>query len=640
MYECYRNRLLPALLLLTGANAWGAGPVFNILDYGARNDGSASATAAIRSAIQAAKAAGGGTVFVPAGKYVTGPIELVSNLVLHIDAGATLWFQASSEPPLMKGRWLGTECITPMPLIGGANLENVAITGRGTVTTAQEDWRKLASLPEATGFWTSVLQRLELKQPVPAEDFQKAARSFRPMFIGTTESRNVLIEGIRILGAPYWAIHVLYSEKVVIRDVAIETYGAGADGIDIDSCRDVRISNCYLDTGDDSICLKSGKDADGRRVNRPTENVTITNCVVHHGHGGVALGSETSGGIRNVVASNIVCKGTEKGVRIKSTRGRGGVVENIRFQNWTMEDVGEGIHVTGYYRTTPQEPASERTPVFRNIAISNMTIKDSPIVINIEGLPEMPISGLRISDVIASGKNGMRAYNTLALELHNVQVNAERGPAFLIRDSKDLELDGVSTRKPLADMPVIRLDHCPGAIVRGSRAFADTGTFLSVAPGELKSVALVGDTLGGARKATEETPTDFWGMPAPGATAPARAPAAAAGAVSGKWVAEVLTRGGGSQQTTFDFKMDGAKLTGTVATSRMREREITEGKVTGNDISFAVIEKIQDMEQKTVYNGKVAGNEIKFASQLQMPPGGMGGFIPEPPTEFTAKRAP
>jgi polygalacturonase len=414
-----------------------------------------------------------------------------------------------------------------MPLIGGANLENVAITGRGTVTTAQEDWRKLASLPEATGFWTSVLQRLELKQPVPAEDFQKAARSFRPMFIGTTESRNVLIEGIRILGAPYWAIHVLYSEKVVIRDVAIETYGAGADGIDIDSCRDVRISNCYLDTGDDSICLKSGKDADGRRVNRPTENVTITNCVVHHGHGGVALGSETSGGIRNVVASNIVCKGTEKGVRIKSTRGRGGVVENIRFQNWTMEDVGEGIHVTGYYRTTPQEPASERTPVFRNIAISNMTIKDSPIVINIEGLPEMPISGLRISDVIASGKNGMRAYNTLALELHNVQVNAERGPAFLIRDSKDLELDGVSTRKPLADMPVIRLDHCPGAIVRGSRAFADTGTFLSVAPGELKSVALVGDTLGGARRATEETPTDFWGMmPVPAATAPARAPAA------------------------------------------------------------------------------------------------------------------
>jgi polygalacturonase len=279
----------------------------------------------------------------------------------------------------------------------------------------------------------------------------------------------------------------------------------------------VIISNCYLDTGDDDICLKSGRDADGLRVNRPTENVTITNCVMHRGHGGVAIGSETSGGIRNVVASNIVCKGTERGIRIKSTRGRGAVIENLRFDNWTMEDVPEAIHVTGYYSFTPLEPVSERTPVFRDIAISNMTIKNSHQVANIEGLPELPMSGIRISDVIATGRNGIRAYNTTSLELHNVQVDAGREPAFLIRDSKDLELDGVTSRKPLADMPVIRLDHCPGAIVRGSRVFAGTGTFLSVASGELKSVALVGNTLGGARKATEETATDYWGMPAPAA---------------------------------------------------------------------------------------------------------------------------
>jgi hypothetical protein len=188
-----------------------------------------------------------------------------------------------------------------------------------------------------------------------------------------------------------------------------------------------------------------------------------------------------------------------------------------------MEDVPEAIHVTGYYSFTPLEPVSERTPVFRDIAISHLTIKNSHQVANIEGLPEMPISGLRISDVIASGRNGIRAYNTVALELHNVQVDTGRGPAFLIRDSKDLELDGVTSRKPLPDMPVVRLDNCPGAIVRGSRAFAGSGTFLATAPGELNSLTLTGNTLNRARKATEEVATDYWGLPAPTVSAPAAA---------------------------------------------------------------------------------------------------------------------
>jgi len=159
---------------------------------------------------------------------------------------------------------------------------------------------------------------------------------------------------------------------------------------------------------------------------------------------------------------------------------------------------------------TAEEPVSDRTPVFRNIAISNMTINRSRVAINIEGLPEMPILGLRISNVIASAKAGMKADNTVALELHNVQVNADDGPAFLVRDSKELELDAVSTRKPLPGAPVIRLDRCPGAIVRGSKAFAGTGTFLSVGPGEMKSVVSQGNTLGNARQAAEEAAANFW----------------------------------------------------------------------------------------------------------------------------------
>jgi polygalacturonase len=459
-------------------------------------------------------------VYVPAGKYVTGPIELVSNLVFEIDAGAVLRFEASrADLSYTKGRLEGTECITPVPLIGGHDLENVTIRGRGTITTDNAQWMNLVRQPDAVAartVWMGILKALELKQPVPPEDFQKAAPALRPSFIRAMESKNILIEGIHIVGSSMWVIHILYSQKVVIRDVIIETFpGANTDGMDIDSSQDVLISNCYLDTGDDAICLKSGRDADGLRVNRPTANVTITNCTVHHGHGAVVLGSETSGGFHNIVASNIVCQGTEKGVRIKSTRGRGGLIENVRFDHWTMDSVDEAINVTNYYTRGPEEPVSQRTPVFRNIAISNMTINHSPLMINIEGLPEMPVAGLQISDVIASGKVGMRAHDTLAMELHNVQVNPEFGPAFLIRDSKELEMDHVSTRTPVAGSPVIRLDRCPDAIVRGSRASAGTGTFLAAAPGELKGIVLEGNTLGNAKKATEENPEDLWKVPLP-----------------------------------------------------------------------------------------------------------------------------
>ena len=517
------SRLVAPVLLLA-ANAWGAGPFFNIADYGAPRNGAAPATDAIRSAIQAAKTAGGGTVFIPAGNYVSGPIELVSNLVLYIDAGATIRFPAT-KLPFTQGRQQSIEALTPVPLIGGRNLENVTITGRGVLTSDNAEWMKLMPRQKGAGAdpgsangpnWERLLQLLEIKTPAPEEAYLAAAPELRPSFVRAMDSKNVLIEGIHFVGSPMWTIHLLYSDNVVVRDVIIETYpGVHTDGIAVDSSRNVRISNCYIDTGDDGIVIKAGKDADGLRVNRPTENVSITNCTVHHAHGAVTIGSETSGWVRNLVASNITCKDTQMGVRLKSRRGRGGGVEDVRFDNWTMEDVGQGINVTNYYIMegevrTGEEPVSNRTPVFRNIAISNMTINRARLAINVEGLPEMPISGLRIHNVIASAKVGMKAFNTAAMELHDVQVNADGGPAFLIRDAKELELDHVSSRKPPADAPVVRLDRCPGAIVRASRAFQGTGTFLGVGPGELKSLVLEGNALGSARKATAEIKTDYW----------------------------------------------------------------------------------------------------------------------------------
>jgi polygalacturonase len=517
-------RLVACLVFLAGATAWGSGPVFNVMDYGARNDGSMPATEAFRAAIQAAKAAGGGMVWVPAGRYVAGPIELVSNLELHFDAGAMVRFPAA-RLPFTEGRQQSIEALTPVPLIGGRNLENVSVTGRGVLSSDNAEWMKLFPRQQASGSdpgsangpnWEALLKLLAVKTPAPREAYLAAAPELRPSFLRVMDSRNVLIEGLRFAGSPMWTVHLLYSDNVVVRGVTIETYpGVHTDGIAVDSSRNVRISDCFIDTGDDGIVIKAGKDADGLRVNRPSENISIVNCTVHRAHGAVTIGSETSGWVRNLTASNLTCDGTQMGVRIKSSRGRGGGVENVRFSGWTMRNVGQAINVTNFYLMEGEvrggrEPVSTRTPVFRDIAIDNMTIDGARVAIDIEGLPEMPIAALRISDVVATAKTGVKTYNTTGLELHNVQVNAESGPAFLIKDSKELELDHVSSRKPDGTAPVVRLDRCPGAIVRDSRAFAGTGTFVSVGASELKSVVLQGLITGSAKKAAEEVARDYW----------------------------------------------------------------------------------------------------------------------------------
>jgi polygalacturonase len=255
-------------------------------------------------------------------------------------------------------------------------------------------------------------------------------------------AKNVLVEGIRVIAAPMFVVHLLYAENATVRNVMIETYpGPHSNGIVADSSRWVRISDSYIDTGDDGIVLKAGKDADGMRVNRPTENVTITNCTVHHAHGAVVIGSETSGGVRNVVASNITADETEVGIRIKSRRGRGGTVENLRFDNWTMRNVGKGIEITSYYvmggeSATHEETVSERTPRFRNIAISGVKIEDAKKkAIEIDGLPEMPITGLRLTDVVASGASGLTARYTDGLELKDVRVSAALGAPVTVAPS-------------------------------------------------------------------------------------------------------------------------------------------------------------------------------------------------------------
>jgi polygalacturonase len=461
-------------------------PVFNVVDYGAKNDGSANAADAFRAAIAAANKAGGGTVFVPAGRYISGPIELFSNMTLDLDAGATITFPVAPLP-FVKGRYLGVEALVPMPLVGGNDVENVAITGRGTLAAGDyEAWGKAYGTPAAEvrddsgnangPHWDHLLKALEAKQPVTEADYRAAAPELRPSFISFSNARNVLVDGVRIVGGPAFVVHLLYAENATVRNVIIDAYpGPHANGIVVDSSRFVRIADDFVDTGDDGIVIKAGKDADGLRVNRPSEDVAITNCTVKHAHGAVVIGSETSGGIRNVVASNITADGTENGIRIKSRRGRGGVVEDVRFDNWTMRNVGTGIVITSYYvmggeGATAEEPVTERTPVFRNVGISNVTITGARQVADIEGLPEMPVAGLRIFNVIGEGRTGLSARFANDMELHDVKIGTEQGSSFAFQSVNGLELDDVATNTPHGDVPVIRLEDCPGAVLRDSPA--------------------------------------------------------------------------------------------------------------------------------------------------------------------------
>jgi hypothetical protein len=488
-------------------------PLINVLDYGAKPDGSASSTPAFRAAIQACAKAGGGTVFVPAGHYISGAIELVSNLTFYLDSGAVIRFAANrDEYPLVQSRFEGTEMRAPAAMLGGRNLENVTIAGRGTLQADNSEWRTLMMQPAPRTALTQVLDLMEHKQPVPDATLRDAELGLRPDFIRPVESKNILIEGIHILSSPMWVLHILYCENVVIRNVIVESFpGANTDGVDIDSSRHVRISDSYFDTGDDAICIKSGKDADGLRVNRITEDIAITNCTIHRGHGAVVLGSETSGGIRNVVASNIVSQGTDRGIRIKSTRGRGGLLENIRFDNWVIEDTpNPAIEVTNYYTRAPEEPVSVRTPVFRNFAISHVTINRCKTAVSIEGLPEMPVEGLRLTDVIATAQQGLRAFNTKGLELHNVRIDPQDGVPFLIRDSSDLDLEGLQTRNPKADVPVVRLDRVKRATVRNSVAWEGTGVFLSMGAESQASVKLTGNDLSSAAVPQKTEEADHW----------------------------------------------------------------------------------------------------------------------------------
>jgi polygalacturonase len=516
-------------LVLAGASASAAAAgtgIFNVRDYGAVGDGRTKNTAAFAQAVVACAAAGGGTVWVPAGKYLTGTIQLESNLTLHLDAGSELLFSGdAADAPIVPSRWECTNVYTHAPLIYANGKQNIAITGRGTLNGQGWNWWWRAASPKGgkppagvdaaanRAAWLKIYERIEAGEKLAAGDFKVAAEFLRPSLVGLYHCKNILVEGVTLFKSPMWMLHPVYSDDIVVRGVRFisadpegqpspEGEGPNGDGIDVDSCRNVRISDCFFNTSDDCIVIKSGRDNDGRRTQRPTEFVTVTNCVMYQGHGAVVIGSETAGGIRNITASNCVSVGTETGIRIKSQRGRGGVLENFRFDNWVIDGATkQALEITTRYGRTADEPFGERTPVFRNFAYSNISIVNAAQVAKIEGLPEKTIGQLRFTDLTATGKVGFIVDHADDFELHHVRVTASKGSAFSFDTLSNMVLDDVSPRTANATTPAVALINSSDVVLRNSRAAAGTGSFLHLAGAKTDGVVLRANDL--SRSKTE-----------------------------------------------------------------------------------------------------------------------------------------
>jgi len=370
---------------------------FNITDFGAVADGQKDCTEAIGKAIAAAHEAGGGRVVVPPGTFLTGPIHLKSNVNLHISEGALVNFllDPNAYVPVVYTRWEGIECMNYSPLVYAYEQENIAVTGKGTLDgrASDENWWRWKNTQQGD---VKMLESYGQKGVPVAERIFGAGKRLRPNMIQPYKCKNVLIDGVTIKNSPMWHIHPVLSTNVIVRNVRVVGHGPNNDGCNPESCKDVLIENCSFDTGDDCIAIKSGRNNDGRRVNTPSENIIVRNCLMRDGHGGVVLGSETSGGIRNIFAENcsMDSPNLDRALRIKTNSVRGGVIENVYMRNVTIGQVAEAVLKVNF--NYGEGDAGTFTPTVRNINMENITSKKSRYALYISGYEHSPITGIHL----------------------------------------------------------------------------------------------------------------------------------------------------------------------------------------------------------------------------------------------------
>lgn len=384
---------------------------FLVTDFGAVGDGQTDNTKAIADAIAACAAAGGGRVVIPEGRFNTGPVHLKSNVNLHLQKNTVLSFYTDAERylPAVMTRWEGVELMGYSPLIYALEQENIAVTGEGILegngsNTQWWPWKgkwkhtpwQLDAATDQENTRTPLFRMAEENVPVAERRFEQ--NFLRPPFIQPYRCKRVLIEGITIRNSPFWLINPVLSEDVIVRGVNCVSHGPNSDGCNPESSNRVLIENCLFDTGDDCIALKSGRNNDGRRLNTPVQNVVIQDCIMRAGHGGVVLGSEISGGARNIFARRcqMSSPNLDRGIRIKTNSVRGGLIENIYVRDIDIGEVRDAIVINFYYE---EGDAGQFLPQVKNLHISNMTVKKAQRAFELRGFERAPISGVTLHNV-------------------------------------------------------------------------------------------------------------------------------------------------------------------------------------------------------------------------------------------------
>ncbi len=461
---------------------------FGINGYGAVGDGKTMNTQAFHAAIQACADAGGGRVVVPKGVFLTGPIQLMSHVDLHVEDGAVVLFSKKFEDyPLAVVNYEGLDTVACRSPIWGDHLEDVSITGKGTFDGQGDVWRQLKKSKVSAEYWENLVNSggvvtedgstwypstvardggadlRALRGSDHALDpaaYVKFRELLRPTLMLISNSKHVLLDGPTFKNSPNWNLHLLLCDDLTVRNVTIYNpgYAQNGDGIDLDSCSNVVLKDLNINAGDDGICLKSGRDEEGRKRGRPTENVTIDHCTVGEAHGGFVIGSEMSGGVRNVTVTNCTFHGTDNGLRFKSTRGRGGTVENIKVSNITMSDIhDDAITFDMYYmvkgggKVAASEPVTDGTPIFKNFQIDNVTCKGAKKAILIRGLPEMPIEGITLKDVNISADTGTSVIDAKDITFDNVVVESKANEPMETRNVQRFRI--LTPAPPVERMP-------------------------------------------------------------------------------------------------------------------------------------------------------------------------------------------
>lgn len=411
---------------------------FVITDFGAVGDGKTKCTDAFVKAIAACNAAGGGRVVVPAGEWLTGPIHLKSNVNLYVSRGATVKFSRDTKDylPLVLTRWEGVECMNYSPLVYAFEAENIGVTGEGTLDGQASDvywwpWKGKKNFGWVDGAPNQADARKKLfdmgdaNVPVAERLFGEGSY-LRPNFIEPYRSKNILIEGVTLKNAPFWEVHPVLCQSVTVRGLTIDAAGPNTDGCDPESCKDVLIENCSFNTGDDCIAIKSGRNGDGRRVNVPTENVVIRNCVMKDGHGGVTIGSEITGGVHNVFAENCRMNSPElwNAMRIKNNAVRGGNLSNFHFRNIVVGQVSHGVLTIDFNYEEGGNGAFK--PVLNGVYVSNVVSGQSKFAIDAQGLPNAIVHDIVVDNCeFNNASDGVQFKYVSGVKLKGVKVNGK-----------------------------------------------------------------------------------------------------------------------------------------------------------------------------------------------------------------------